>query len=196
MRTNALWLVSVVDVSGKGIFAMSFEIERKFIVVNDKWRASVIDCARLRDGLISESNGSQVRVRIGRTGASLAVKSCRTGASRLEFEYDIARADAEEMLITVCGDRIVEKTRYSVGHAGCVWAVDIYGGLLAGIALAEIELESEDQSFERPHWVGLEVTDHPRFHKTTIARLCREAGRPLTIAELLNGLHDGVCATA
>jgi hypothetical protein len=89
---------------------MSFEIERKFLVVNDNWRASVVDCDLLRDGLISECNGAQVRVRLGRKGARLAVKSSRTGASRLEFEYGIARADAEEMLINVCGDRIVEKT--------------------------------------------------------------------------------------
>jgi CYTH domain-containing protein len=169
---------------------MSFEIERKFLVVNDNWRASVIDCDLLRDGLISECNGAQVRVRLGRKGARLAVKSSRTGASRLEFEYDVARADAEEMLITVCGDRIVEKTRYTVDHSACAWVVDVYAGLLSGIVLAEIELETEDQYFQRPDWIGQEVTDNPRFHKTTIARLCREAGRPLTIAELLNGASE------
>lgn len=173
---------------------MPFEIERKFLVVNENWRASIIDCDLLRDGLISECNGAQVRVRLGRKGAWLAVKSSRTGASRLEFEYDIARADAEEMLITVCGDRIVEKTRYRVDHAACVWAVDVYGGLLSGIVLAEIELQSEEQLFGRPDWLGLEVTHNPRFHKTTIARLCREAGRPLTIAELLNGRSEAITA--
>lgn len=177
-------------------FAMPLEIERKFLVANDGWRASVIDCDVLRDGLISDSKGAHVRVRLGQKGAWLTVKSSRLGSSRLEFEYDIARSDAEEMLFTVCGGRIVEKTRYKVDHAGSIWVIDVYAGQLSGIVLAEIELQSETQPFELPDWVGLEVTDNPRFHKTHMASLCRAAGRPLSIVELLNGDSEGGNSTA
>jgi CYTH domain-containing protein len=91
------------------------------------------------------------------------------------------------MLRGVCSERVVEKTRYEVAHAGSSWVGDVYGDRLAGIVLAEIELQSEDQYFEEPDWIGQDVTCNPRFHKTTIARLCREAGSPLSVVELLNG---------
>ena len=83
-------------------------------------------------------------------------------------------------------------TRHTVRHAGNIWLVDVYGGQLSGIILAEIELQSEDQVFDLPEWVGEEVTHNERFHKRTIGRLCRAAGRPLTVVELLNDRQDGV----
>jgi CYTH domain-containing protein len=176
--------------SGKGIFAMSFEIERKFLVVNDSWRAAVIDSDLIRDGLISESDSAKVRVRLGRKGAWLTVKSSRSGPSRLEFEYEIPRFDAEVMLQRLCDQAIFAKTRHKVEHAGNIWLVDVYSGQLSGIVLAEIELQSEDEFFELPDWIGQEVTCNPRFHKRIIGRLCREAGRPLSIADLLNDRSD------
>jgi adenylate cyclase len=169
------------------VFAMSLEIERKFLVINDGWRASVIDSDVIRDGVVSEHNGAKVRVRLGRAGAWLTVKSDRSGPSRLEFEYKIPLPDAEQMLVRICDQNIFEKTRHKVEHAGNIWLIDIYDGRLSGIVLAEIELESEDQSFELPNWIGQEVTYNERFHKRTIGRLCHEAGRPLTVSELVNG---------
>jgi len=156
---------------------MGFEIERKFLVANDGWRASVTDVEKLRDGLLGELNGAKVRVRVGQNSATLTVKSRRIGMSRSEFEYNIPKADGEAMLMTVCGGRFVEKIRHTVKDAGSLW-VD-------GIVLAEIELGSEHQLFEIPAWAGREVTHDPRFHKRTIERLCHEEGRPLTISELL-----------
>jgi adenylate cyclase len=170
---------------------MSFEIERKFLVVNDCWRASVIDSDVIRDGTVSEHNGAKVRVRLGRAGAWLTVKSDRSGPSRLEYEYEIPRSDAEEMLTRICDQNIFEKARHKVEHAGNIWLIDIYGGRLSGIVLAEIELQSEDEYFELPDWTGQEVTYNARFHKRTIARLCREAGRPLSVFELLNSRPEG-----
>lgn len=178
------------------VCAMSLEIERKFLVSNDNWRASVIDAESIRDGLISERDGTKVRVRLGRDGAWLAVKSDRSGPSRLEFEYEIPRFDAEEMLARICDHNIFVKDRHKVVHAGSIWVVDVYAAHLAGIVLAEIELQSEDQHFELPDWVGQEVTYNPRFHKRHIGHLCREAGRPLSIVELLNGSPEGAVYTA
>ena len=175
---------------------MGFEIERKFLVANDGWRSSVTDSERLRDGLVGESNGAKVRVRVSGKSASLTVKSHRSGMRRSEFEYDIPHADAEAILSTVCAGRFIEKTRYTVENAGCIWVVDVHEGRLAGIVLAEIELESEDQHFEMPHWAGREVTNNPRFHKRTIERLCHEKGHPLTISELLDLPPERLVATA
>ena len=91
------------------------------------------------------------------------------------------RASAQNIFVT---------SRHKAAHAGCTWLVDVYDAQLAGIVLAEIGLQSEDQIFETPDWIGQEVTDNPRFHKTRIGHLCREAGRPLSILELLNGGAD------
>jgi CYTH domain-containing protein len=169
---------------------MAFEIERKFLVVNDSWRASVIDSDVIRDGVVSEHNGAKVRVRLGREGAWLTVKSDRSGPSRLEYEYEIPRADAKEMLTRICNQNIFEKTRHTVEHAGNIWLIDIYEGRLSGIVLAEIELQSENEYFNLPKWIGQEVTYNERFHKRIIGRLCREAGRPLSVTELLNESSD------
>lgn len=164
---------------------MHIEIERKFLVINDGWRSAAVAAERLYDGLVAEFDGAKVRVRLGEAKASIAVKTARYGPTRTEFEYEIPTADAKAMLMTVCGDRVIEKTRHTVEHGGFLWVVDVYAGRLAGIVLAEIELEDEDQRFSVPPWVGKEVTGDPRFRKRMIDRMCREAGRPVTISELL-----------
>ena len=164
---------------------MPFEIERKFLVANDEWRSAVVYSEKLRDGLIGEFDGCKVRVRLGENGASIAVKGPRFGPRRTEFGYAIPKTDAEVMLLTVCGERCVEKTRHSISYAGFKWAIDVYEGKLAGIVLAEIELEDEEQAFEKPDWVGPEITDDPRFRKRELFRRCTDAGRPLTLVELL-----------
>ncbi|MCI4678848.1 adenylate cyclase [Rhodoblastus acidophilus] len=135
-----------------------------------------------------------MRVRIARGKAWLTVKSDRSGPSRLEFEYEIPPSDAEEMLKRICGKAIFVKTRHKVRHAGNIWLVDVYSGQLSGIVLAEFELQHIDQVFELPKWIGQEVTHNERFHKRAIGRLCREAGRPLSVAELLNGDQEGISA--
>jgi CYTH domain-containing protein len=157
---------------------MPLEIERKFLVANENWRSAVIGSDRLVDGLIGEFNGSKVRVRLGQHKASLAVKGPRSGTTRTEFEYDIPRADAMAILKTVSERQLFEKTRYAVEHAGFVWNIDVYEGRLAGVIITEIELEYENQYFEKPDWVGLEVTDDPLFHKRVMGRMSRDAGRP------------------
>ena len=169
---------------------MPVEIERKFLVVNDEWRSAVIDSEKLRDGLVGEFDGCKVRVRLSENRASITVKGPRSGPRRTEFEYEIPKTDAEAMLHTVCGERRVEKTRHRVPYAGFTWAVDVYEGNLAGIVVAEIELADEEQAFEKPDWVGTEITNDPRFSKRELFRRCTDAGRPLTVAELLAATHE------
>lgn len=164
---------------------MNIEIERKFLLRNNEWRDEVISVERLRDGLIGEFDTGKIRVRLGESGASLAIKSPASGLARREFEYHIPRADAEFLLATIGGDLIVEKLRYRVFHLGFEWSVDIYEKQLAGIALAEIELDRADRQFPLPPWVGREVTDDARFHKRNMMKLALAAAAPLTIERLL-----------
>ncbi len=164
---------------------MNIEIERKFLLRTNGWRSEVISVERLRDGLIGVFDGGKIRVRLADSNASLAIKSPASGLARREFEYHIPRADAEFLLATMSGDLIVEKLRYRVFHAGFEWLVDIYEKQLAGIALAEIELDRADREFPLPPWVGREVTDDPRFHKRNMMRLALASAAPLTIERLL-----------
>ena len=170
---------------------MHIEIERKFLLKTDGWRDETVGVERLRDGLISDRGNSKVRVRLADSYASLAIKNPVSGLARHEFEYHIPRSDAEMMLATICGDMVVEKLRYRVFHEGFEWSVDIYEKRLAGIAIAEIELDHEDQEFLLPPWVGREVTDDERFHKRNMTRLSLAAEAPLTVEQLLKlPLHE------
>jgi CYTH domain-containing protein len=174
---------------------MNIEIERKFLLRNDSWRDETVSVERFRDGLIDEFNGGKIRVRLADSYASLAIKSFTAGLARHEFEYHIPRTDAEFMLATMCGNMIAEKLRHRVIHAGFEWSVDVYEKKLGGIALAEIELDHEDQSFPAPPWAGMEVTADSRFHKRTMLRLAQLSAAPLTI-DYLMGLPIAALAQA
>jgi CYTH domain-containing protein len=142
------------------------EIERKFLVADDEWRLLAFGNVCIRDGLIAAYEGRKVRVRISGDTATIAVKGPRgTGIARPEFEYEIPIADAERMFSTVCGNQILEKQRFFVEDAGATWYVDVYGGILQGVVIAEIELKEETQELILPRWVGNEVTGDPFYKK-------------------------------
>ena len=143
---------------------MPVEIERKFLVKHDGWKSHCVRSVRIRDGLVANSNDCKVRVRISDRKATLAVKSPQVGITRSEFEYEVPLIDAEEML-RLCGDRHLEKIRYFVPYAGATWEINAYEGILSGVVIAEIELQSEKQSFELPDWIGKDVTHDPKYHK-------------------------------
>jgi adenylate cyclase len=111
-------------------------------------------------------------VRIEGDRARLTVKGISTGAVRAEYEYPIPVADARELL-ALCEPPLVEKRRHAVEYQGSRWEVDVFEGGLAGLVLAEIELQSADQSFARPEWLGEEVTDDPRYFNSSLSKhLC------------------------
>ncbi len=147
---------------------MPVEIERKFLVKNDAWKLACTDSVKIRDGLIAHSNGRKARVRIMDGRGTIAVKGKERGFSRAEFEYAIPVSHAEEMLRTICDDIILEKTRSFVPHAGLVWEVDVYDGILEGIMLAEVELKSEDQTIVFPEWIGAEITKDSSYKKVNM----------------------------
>lgn len=146
---------------------MKIEIERKFLLASDGWRARVRSSERIRDGLLSSQEDKKVRVRIIGARATLTVKTGRVRGVREEFEYPIPLADAER-LMSLCGSDVLEKVRHYVEHAAVLWEIDLYEGLLSGVALAEVELESRGQVLDLPDWIGREVTEDLAFREVNM----------------------------
>jgi adenylate cyclase len=147
---------------------MATEIERKFLVRSDAWRAHAHRHVRYRQGYLANTEHCSVRVRVGAAGAHVNVKGATVGASRLEFEYPVPLEDAEVMLRELCLRPIIEKTRYLVRHLDQDWEVDVFEGDNAGLVVAEIELEDEARALTLPDWVGEEVTDDVRYYNSSL----------------------------
>lgn len=148
---------------------MGTEIERKFLVCGDAWRAPGLPVL-LRQGYLSSLPERTVRVRIEGGSACLTIKGRNTGATRGEWEYAIPLADAQVFLDSLCERPIIEKYRSRVLFDGMTWEVDEFLGENAGLIVAEIELQSEDQAFTRPDWIGAEVTDDARYYNANLIR--------------------------
>lgn len=147
---------------------MATEIERKFLVRNERWR-NAAKGTLYKQGYLSVEKEHTVRVRISDQKSFLTIKGKNQGASRTEFEYEIPLADAEQ-LIKMCHQPVIEKKRYRIPCKNFIWEVDEFFGENAGLILAEIELESEDQLFEKPDWIGAEVTADPRYYNASLAQ--------------------------
>jgi len=146
---------------------MGEEIERKFLVSGEAWRETA-EGTRYRQGFLSTELERTVRVRVAGTRGSITVKGKSVGARRAEFEYEIPVADAERMLDTLCKRPLIEKVRYVLAVGAHTWEIDVFEGDNAGLVVAEIELRREDEAFERPEWVGDEVTDDPRYFNSNL----------------------------
>jgi CYTH domain-containing protein len=150
---------------------MKQEIERKFLVTGDGWRAAAGRGEICCQGYITASPSSAtVRVRLLGEKGFLTIKGPAQGISRPEMEYEIPVFDAEYMLENLCGDRMISKVRYILMYKGLRWEVDEFHGRNQGLILAEIELESEDQPFEKPEWLGAEVSLDRRYTNAALAR--------------------------
>jgi len=143
------------------------EIERKFLVSGEAWRETA-EGTRYRQGFLSTEPERTVRVRVAGPRGSITVKGKNVGARRAEFEYEIPVADAEQMLDTLCQRPLIEKVRYTLAAGPHTWEIDVFEGSNAGLVVAEIELSSEDEAFEKPAWVGDEVTDDPRYFNSNL----------------------------
>lgn len=159
---------------------MATEIERKFLLVNNDWQLQADTGIVMRQGYLlaahSQDDTSQhkpkasVRVRIAGEAANLNIKSATLGITRQEYEYAIPRADAEHMLDTLAEGPLIEKTRYHVRYGTHRWEVDVFAGDNQGLVVAEIELASEDEAFERPPWLGEEVSHDPRYYNVCLVQ--------------------------
>ena len=146
---------------------MPLEIERKFLV-DTRCLGELPAGKRYRQGYLPAAGKSSVRARICDDAAWLTIKGKTVGPSRLEFEYPIPVADAEGILDSLCAGSIIDKTRHLVEHAGHTWEVDVFAGDNAGLVIAEVELETEDESVELPDWAIEEVTLDPRYYNSNL----------------------------
>lgn len=163
---------------------MGREIERKFLVTGDGWRAAAAGWQDMRQGYLVLEGRSSVRVREAGEDAWLNVKSAELGIERREFEYAIPAADAREMLAHLCQGPLVEKCRHRVPVGDHVWEVDEFFGDNAGLVVAEVELAHPDEAFQRPPWVGREVSHESRYYNV---RLVRHPYREWSVAERGSG---------
>jgi adenylate cyclase len=157
------------DKAMKPCSGVAQEIERKFLVANDGWRAGADQGRRLRQAYLAVTERAAIRVRIeDDIDAVLTVKSANPGLTRVEFEYPLPLRDAET-LATLREGAVLQKTRFVVPHGGRDWEVDVYAGDNHGLVIAEIETETETADVELPPWVGEEVTGEARYYAARLA---------------------------
>lgn len=143
------------------------EIERKFLVTDDSYKQLAYDSSRITQGYICSDRGRTVRVRLRGHRGFLTIKgpSDAAGMSRYEFEKEITPAEAEQ-LFRLCEPGVIDKTRWLVRSGNHTFEVDEFYGDNAGLVMAEVELESEDETFEKPDFIGREVTGDRRFYNS------------------------------
>lgn len=149
---------------------MATEIERKFLLRDASWRDTADSGTRFRQGYLVGAERASVRVRIEGDKANLNIKSATLGIHRQEFEYPIPLAEAEELLDTLCEQPQIIKTRYLVHYGQHTWEIDVFSGDNDGLVVAEVELGSEDESFERPPWIGDEVSGDTRYYNVCLVK--------------------------
>lgn len=151
---------------------MGVEIERKFLVKNNDWK-TLGEAVLYKQGYICSDFERVVRVRVAGEKAYLTIKSktVKGSISRMEYEYEIPLTDGEELLNTLCEKPIVEKTRTKVKWEGFIWEIDEFSGLNEGLVVAEIELPTEDTPFEKPDWIGKEVSEDKRYSNSNLIKM-------------------------
>jgi adenylate cyclase len=148
---------------------MAKEIERKFLVKGDSWRV-LAKGTTYRQGYLNSTKERTVRVRTADGKAYLTIKGSNVGATRAEYEYEIPFDEGKAMLDTLAEKPLIEKRRYKIPMGGLMWEIDEFLGDNAGLIIAEVELKSEDQVFDRPAWLGDEVTGDPRYYNANLIK--------------------------
>lgn len=147
---------------------MALEIERKFLLKDDSWKSQVVRSHVLKQGYLASSPLPTVRIRTSDNKAYLTIKGKTEGITRTEFEYEIPTEEALELL-KLSANTPIEKTRHIVEADGHVWEIDVFEGANQGLVLAEVELQAEDEQIVLPSWIGLEVSDDPRYFNSYLS---------------------------
>lgn len=147
------------------------EIERKFLVKGEDYKSMAFSVSHIRQGYICDEHGKTVRVRIRDEKAYLTIKgpSIDGGVSRYEFEKEITLDEANN-LFALCKPGTIDKARYLVRSGSHIFEVDEFYGDNDGLVLAEVELSSPDEPFEKPHFIGAEVTGDHRYYNSHLSR--------------------------
>lgn len=149
---------------------MATEIERKFLLRDDSWRAEADSSETIRQGYLAGSEKSSIRIRIADDQANINIKSATLGVTRQEYEYPIPLSDANELLDSLSEGPLIEKTRYHVHHGNHHWEIDVFSGDNEGLIVAEVELENIDENFERPGWLGEEVSNDTCYYNVCLVK--------------------------
>lgn len=148
---------------------MGWEIERKFLVKKDLWNSLKKGEGRfLKQGYILNDPQKTIRVRVDGDKGFLTIKGITTGSTRAEYEYQIPKVEAQELLKNFCSNTI-SKIRYYINHEDKLWEVDDFLEENEGLIVAEIELESEEEHFSIPDWVSEEVTSEPKYYNSNLS---------------------------
>jgi len=146
---------------------MATEIERKFLVQGTDWK-SLTTPTLYRQGYLNSEPNRTVRIRVINDSAFITIKSKNSGISRQEFEYAIPCEDAIELL-QLCETAPLEKYRYCLTVGQHLWEIDEFIGVNQGLIVAEVELISESESFEKPTWLGDEVSSDSRYYNSQLS---------------------------
>ena len=149
---------------------MATEIERKFLVANDNWRKQVTRQKTIKQAYFGPPNMASIRIRIDGDSANINIKSATLDIVRKEYEIPVPMADAEEMLQHLCERPFIEKVRHIVPQGDHVWEVDEFSGDNQGLIVAEIELSRPDEFFEKPDWLGEEVSHDERYYNVRLVK--------------------------
>ena len=148
---------------------MALEIERRFLVRKDV-RHLCRNGVRMVQGYLPSDGVSTVRVRIAEDRATLTIKSLKRGACRDEVEHPLDLGFARQLLLHACEGRVIEKTRYRHCQDGLCWEIDVFDGENSGLVIAEVELETPDQTVPLPDWIGAEVTTLRAYGNSALSR--------------------------
>ncbi|MDB9842606.1 CYTH domain-containing protein [Polaribacter sp.] len=151
---------------------MNIEIERKFLVKNLSYKSESFEKKYIKQGYLNSDKNRTVRIRVSNNTGFITIKgkSNKNGTSRFEWEKEIPITEAEELLL-LCEPTIIEKTRYLIKVGDHIFEVDEFAGNNSGLVVAEIELNSEDEVFEKPNWLSKEVTGNLKYYNSSISKL-------------------------
>jgi CYTH domain-containing protein len=150
---------------------MNIEIERKFLVKNPSYKLESFEKKQIKQGYLNSDKSRTVRIRVSDDTAFITIKgkSNKNGTSRFEWEKEIHITEAEELLL-LCEPSIIEKTRHLIKVGGHIFEVDEFAGNNLGLVVAEIELNSEEEAFEKPSWLSKEVTGDLKYYNSSISK--------------------------
>lgn len=147
------------------------EIERKFLVNSEAFKTEAYNSYAIKQGFLNSDKERTVRVRLKKEVGYITVKgkSTSNGLSRFEWEKEITITEAESLL-KLCEQGIIDKTRYEVKFGNHTFEIDEFYGDNEGLVIAEVELNSESESFKRPNWLGIEVTGDPKYYNSQLSK--------------------------
>jgi adenylate cyclase len=149
---------------------MATEIERKFLILSQDWQEYTRSELHIVQAYLATNEFSSTRIRIQDDKANINIKSATLGIERTEFEYAIPVIDAQLMIDELCVKPVIEKTRFLVEHMQHTWEIDVFSGENEGLIVAEIELFSPDEAFEKPSWLGEEVSNDARYYNVCLVK--------------------------